>query len=150
MSRLRLRTVRCCHYTVYSTPKKNAQTRRGSIDYAHAYPSVCTAIPESAPSCKQLHSRIAPLFQELWSFPHENVVRFAELRCIEKNRGAFGKKCRGTLPAQIQRQSIKMWRISYQKAPHKIFISVAFFLTYSVCLATPGDQKASCTIYTDI
>ena len=38
----------------------------------------------------------------------ENAERFAKLQRVGKNRGAFDKKCRNTLPAQIQRQTIKV------------------------------------------
>ena len=41
-------------------------------------------------------------------FSRENVARFAELRHVGKNRGAFGKKRHNMLPAQIQRQTIKV------------------------------------------
>ena len=80
---------------------------------------------------KLRNPRIAALFQGLWHFCRENVVRFTELRRVGKNHGSFGKKCRNTLPAQIQRQTIKVRRISYQKAARKFLISVAFFLTYT-------------------
>ena len=46
-------------------------------------------------------------------FSCENVACFAELQHVGKNHGAFGKKCRNTLPAQIQSQTIKMQCISY-------------------------------------
>ena len=81
---------------------------------------VHVAIPESAPSCK------APRFSR------ENMVCFAELWRVGTNRGVFGKKRRNTLPTQIQRQKIKVRRVSYQKVAHKFLISVAFFLTYTV------------------
>ena len=58
-------------------------------------------------------------------FSHENAARFAESRRIWQKR-------RNTLPAQIQRQTIKLWRVSYQKAQHKFLIGVAFFLTHTV------------------
>ena len=68
-------------------------------------------------------------------FSRENGLRFAELRHIGQNRGTFGKKCRNTLPAQIQKQTIKVWHVSYQKVAHKFFISVVFFLTYTIYCA---------------
>ena len=80
-------------------------------------------ILESAPSCKAPQSR---------RFSRENAAHFAESRRVGKNRGTFGKKRRSTLPAQIQRKTIKVRRISYQNAAQSILIRVAFFLTYTV------------------
>ena len=96
------------------------QTRRGGTDLhtvRHAYPSVCAApnaIPEGVPSCK------AP-----WRFSCENTY-------ISPNRGAFGKKLCNTPPAQIQRQTIKVWHVSYQNVSQSILICVALFLTYTL------------------
>ena len=69
---------------------------------------------------KLRNPRIAALFQGLWRFSRENVVRFTELRRVGKNRGSFGIKRRDTLPAQIQRQTIKVWHVSYQKVVHQV------------------------------
>ena len=77
-------------------------------------------------------AKLLTLFQGLQHFYRENVARFAELRHVGKNRGAFGKKHCNTLPAQIQKQTIKVCHVSYQKATHKCLISVVFFLTYTV------------------
>ena len=77
---------------------------------------MCAAIPGSASSCK------AP--QSL----------FAELRHVVAKVAARLAKRRDTLPAQIQRQTIKVWHVSDQKAVYKFLISVVFFLTYTVCM----------------
>ena len=53
-------------------------------------------------------------------FSRENVARFAKLR-HGKNRGAFGKKRRNTLPAQIQRQTIKVRYFVLSKSSTQIF-----------------------------
>ena len=79
------------------------------------------ALPESAPSCKVPNR-----------FSRENAARFAESRRVGKNRGAFDKKRRNTLPAQIQRLTIKVQHVSYQKMEHTFLISVVFFLTYTM------------------
>ena len=57
-----------------------------------------------------------------------------KMRHVGKNRGAFGKKRHNTLPAQIQRQTIKVWHVSYQKVGHKCLISAALFL--HMCIST--------------
>ena len=59
-------------------------------------------------------------------------MHFAELRHVGKNRSAFDKKRHNTLPTQIQRETIKVQHISYQKEVHKFVISVVFFFTYTV------------------
>ena len=76
------------------------------------------AIPESALSCKATQSL------DCGTFPMKTL-------CISPIRGMFGKKHRNTLPAQIQRQTIKVWHVSYQNAAQSILISVALFLTYT-------------------
>ena len=76
--------------------------------------------------------RIAVLFQGLRRFSKDCGAFPVKLRRVRKNRGTFGKKRHNILPAQIQRQTIKVWQVSYQKVAQKFFISVAFFLTYTV------------------
>ena len=70
---------------------------------------------------KRRNPRIAALFQGLRHFSRENVARFVKLRHIGKNRGTFGKKCRNTLPAQIQRQTIKVWHMFLSKSDTQNF-----------------------------
>ena len=82
------------------------------------YPSMYAAILESALSCKAPQSLDCGAFHRIGH--------------VGKNRGKFGKKCSDTLPAQIQRQTIKVRCISCQKVVHKFLISVVFFLTHSV------------------
>ena len=89
---------------------------------------------------KRRNPWIAALFQGLRCFSCENAAHFAELWCVSKIRSTFGKKRCNILPAQIQRQPVKVRCISYQKTAHKFFISVTFFLTYTVhvCLTFTG------------
>ena len=51
---------------------------------------------------------------------------------LAKITARLAKSTANTLPAQIQRQTIKVRRVSYQNAVQSILISVAFFLTYTV------------------
>ena len=67
-----------------------------------------------------------------------------KMRHVGKNRGAFGKKRRDTLPSQIQRQTIKVWHVSYQKARHKFLISAVLFL--HMCISTELRIKYFCFI----
>ena len=70
---------------------------------------------------KHHNSRIAALFHTLWHFSRENEAHFTESWRV-------GKKCRNTLPTQIQRQTIKVWHVSYQKAVHQFLLVLRSFL----------------------
>ena len=102
--------------------------------------------------------RIAVLFQGLWCFSKDCSTFPRKCGALEKSRhvkyifwapnsrnllfslSKDAKKSRNMLPAQIQRQTIKVWHVSYQKVAHKCLISVVFFLmhtitSYCVCSA---------------
>ena len=67
-------------------------------------------------------------------------------KCVELNCGTFGKKCHNNvfctcstnpysaLAVQNQRQTIKVWHISYQNAVHIFYKLVALFLTCTILL----------------
>ena len=84
------------------------------------------AIPESAPSCK------APQ-----SFSRENAARWQKLWRVWQKR-------RNTLPAQNQRQAIKVWHVSYQKEEHKFILVLRSFdvrILYTVGVVIYAGQK---------
>ena len=118
------------HTGLYKS-KRVQQTCHGGTDKRGVPCAVL--IPLCAPCLSLCVRHTLTLFQGLWCFSLENASRFAELLRVGKNRGAFGKKRRNTLHAQIRSQTIKVWHISYQKAPHKFLICVvAFFLTHTI------------------
>ena len=114
-----------CNYGVHQK-ECNKCTSAALISVAYRAPRLSFCVHRTltlslkVPSCK------TPQSLDCGAFP-------VKMRHVGKNRGVWQKvPCRNTLPAQIQRQTIKVRRISYQKVAHKFVISVAFFLTYTV------------------
>ena len=74
------------------------------------------------------------------AFCHENAAR-------SPNCGRFGKKCQNSIPAQIQRQTIKVWHIFLSKSVAQILQIVAFFLTRTVCAFTQCQESCHSLTY---
>ena len=96
-----------------------------------AYPSVCVALPGSVPSCK------VPQPKDCGAFPvkMQRILPNYKLRRVSPNCGAFGKSAAipySTLAAQIQRQNIKVWHISYQNVVHKSIKNCILFDMYCI------------------